>query len=205
MAYQVELTEAADYPTAVGRTWWVDVPECYDYPNGDIVEPRPSTCDPGPTRFGWVSKLTSAPVTRTWTETPLYIGDCGIVPVVAERIRASANGGASFSGPLVINTAHDPDGEAQSWGDVTGGPVPGMPGLWLPPEGAMNFSDIGNAIRTFENSTGGTGRPPLVWVDMEINQVVNLGDIQFLVSAFEGSAYAKLLWPLIGIHPADCP
>ena len=43
-------------------------------------------------------------------------------------------------------------------------------------------------------------------MDVENNQVVNLGDIQFVVMAFEGVAYADLAdLEFIGVHPADCP
>ena len=88
---------------------------------------------------------------------------------------------------------------------MTGGPDPLNPGDRLPPEGAMNMGDIGSSIRTFENRTEGTGFPPRIWVDVEINYVVSLGDIQFLVTAFEGKPYADIQLPLIGVHPADCP
>ena len=74
-----------------------------------------------------------------------------------------------------------------------------------PPEWTTNFADVGNAIRTFENRSEGTGFPPRVWVDVEINQVVNLGDIQFIVNAFEGVGYADVQLELIGKDPADCP
>ena len=80
-----------------------------------------------------------------------------------------------------------------------------MPGLWSPPERATNFSDVGNAVRTFENHQDDTGYPPRVWVDVEINQVINLADVQFIVSAFEGAAYADIDLSLIGTNPADCP
>ena len=83
--------------------------------------------------------------------------------------------------------------------------LPGMPGLWLPPEGTMNFADVGSAIRTFENRTDETGFPPRVWVDMEINQVINLADVQSVLSAFQGTAYAEIQLELIGVDPADCP
>ena len=159
VAYQVELTEAADYPAAEGRSWWVDQPDCYDFPNGDVVEPRPSSCE-GAERFGWVSKLASTPVTRVWTEPTLHVTGCPVVPAATYGIRASPDGGGSFSESLEINTVHDPSGDAQSWGDVTGGPVEQMPGLWLPPERAMNFTDVGSAISTFENRLEGTGFPP---------------------------------------------
>ena len=203
VAYQVEITEAVDYPGAVGRAWWVDAPVCYDYPNGDPV-PGATECE-GSDYFGWVSHTSAAPVTRTWSEVPLHITGCGIAPAVLYEIRASADDGANFSDALAINTAHNPEGDAQSWGDITGGPVSGMPGLWLPPERATNFGDVGNAIRTFENRTDGSGSPPRVWVDVEINQVISLGDIQFIIKAFEGTAYADLNLPLIGVDPADCP
>ena len=128
------------------------------------------------------------------------------MPVATYEIRASEDEGASLSTTsLEINTADNPVNEAQTWGDVTGGPVVGLPGLWLPPERATNFADVANAIRTFENRTEDTGFPPRVWVDMEIDQVINLGDIGFLVMAFEGVAYADIDLPLIGINPADCP
>ena len=115
--------------------------------------------------------------------------------------------GVSFSpDALVMGTAHDPEGEAQSWGDITGGPVPDMPGLWLPPERSTNFGDVGNAIRTFENRLEATGFPPRVWVDVEVNEVVNFGDVGFIIQAFEGKAYADLEdLESIGVHPADCP
>ena len=69
-----------------------------------------------------------------------------------------------------------------------------------------NLADVQAGIRTFENRSEDTGFPPRVWVDVEINQVVNLADIQFMVAAFEGTAYADLKdLEFIGVHPADCP
>ena len=64
---------------------------------------------------------------------------------------------------------------------------------------------MGNAIRTFENNVADTGFPPRVWVDVESNQVVNMGDVAFIINAFEGTAYADINLPDIGIHPASCP
>ena len=211
VAYRVELTESAPYPTAIGRAWWLDTPVCRDL-NGNacpgvdcVLDPVPPDCD-GPYVFGWTSTLTSMPVTREWVESPVHFTGCGVVPVASYEVRSSGNEGGLFSDPLEVVTAHKPDGTAQSWGDVTGGPDPVNPGDWLPPEGAMNMGDIGNSIRTFENRTEGTGFPPRVWVDVENNHVVNLGDIQFLVMAFEGRAYADIEdLDYIGWHPADCP
>lgn len=59
---------------------------------------------------------------RRSTEPPVHITDRGIAPVVTGAIRASADGGGSFSDPLEIATAHKPKRDARNWGDVTGGP-----------------------------------------------------------------------------------
>ena len=43
-------------------------------------------------------------------------------------------------------------------------------------------------------------------IDVEIDRVVSMGDIQFLIKAFEATTYADLLdLEFIGVHPADCP
>lgn len=203
VAYQVEIIEAADYPGAEGRTWWVDEPQCYDYPDGNVVLPKPETCE-GLNRVGWISQVVSTPVERVWTEAPIHITGCPIAPVIAYAVRATDDGGAFFSAPLVIGTVHRTIAP-QSWGDVAGGPVEDMPGLWCPPDRVSNLGDVGMAIRTFENRSDEVGFPPHVWVDVEINQVVNFGDIQFLIKAFEGMDYASINLPLIGVDPADCP
>ena len=205
-AYQVKIIEAVDYPGALGRSWWAGEPLCYDYPNGEVVENPPGGDCSGPDYFGWVSKLSDVPVTRNWTEAAVHITGCGVAPAVAYEIRASHDEGTTLSTQaLTMSTAHHPQGDAQSWGDITGGPVPGMPGVWLPPERSTNFGDVGNAIRTFENRSGDSGYPPRIWVDVEINQVINLADVQFVVSAFEGNAYTDLNLPMIGVNPSDCP
>lgn len=206
VAYRVEFVESAPYPTAVGRAWWLDVPICYDRDGNALPSTPPDADCSDSAKFGWVSHLTAAPVTRLWQEAPLNVNDCGIVPVAGYEVRSSPDDGATFSAPLRINTIHDPEGDTQSWGDITAGPVDGMPGLWLPPERATNMADVGNAIRTFEKRSEDTGYPPCVWVDLEANHTINMGDIQFLIMAFEGESYAGLNdLPFIGIHPVDCP
>ena len=104
---------------------------------------------------------------------------------------------------LPLNTIHVPD-EPQHWGDTVGGP--GTGGMWLPPNRAMNMADVQAGIRTFENITADTGFPPRVWSDVEINQVINMADVQFLVMGFEAKPYAEIQdLEFIGWHPADCP
>ena len=77
--------------------------------------------------------------------------------------------------------------------------------FWLPPERAANFTDVGSAIRTFENRAEDTAFPPRVWVDLEIDQVISMADVSFIIMAFEGREYTDIGLPLIGIHPAECP
>ena len=207
-AYQVGLTVSEPYGTAVGRTWWVDVPICFDKDGHEcpgaqcLLDPVPPDCT-GVDAFGWVSHLSSTAVTRSGTETPVHITGCGIVPVATSEVRASQDHGATLSAPLTIGTIHDPPDEAQDWGDVTGGPA--TEGYWLPPDYVTSFGDIGSAVRTFEKRAEGTGFPPRVRVDLEIDQVVNLSDISLVVKAFEGRAYADINLPLIGVDPALCP
>jgi hypothetical protein len=57
----------------------------------------------------------------------------------------------------------------------------------------------------FENRSADAGFPPHFWVDVEINQVINLADAGFIVMALEGTAYADINLELIGIDPAACP
>ena len=86
---------------------------------------------------------------REWAEVPPYLTDCEIVPNVVHEIRASADEGAWLSDPLAIGTTQDADCLSQRWVDITGGPIPGMPGLRLPPERTTNLADVRYAIRTF--------------------------------------------------------
>ena len=124
------------------------------------------------------------------------------------EIRASVDGITPVEPPLIIMTSHDPNGEAQHWGDVTSDPGTSIP--WKPPEFATSFSDIGAVIKTFE----GTGGPALEWSDIEIDHVVSFGDIGFVIKAFEGETYPGITdilggcatedpRPLIGHEP--CP
>jgi hypothetical protein len=206
VAYLVEHIDSDHYPTAVGRSWWLDAPVCYDKDANPVPEAPPDSACADVDQFGWVSSLTSTPVTRLWQETPLHVNGCGIVPVAVYDVRSTPDDGQTFSAPLRINTIPDPEGSSQSWGDLTGGPVPDMPGSWLPPEGAANMADVGNAIRTFEARTENTGYPPRVWVDLESDHTISFSDIQFLIMAYEGSDYADLPdLEFIGVHPADCP
>ena len=203
-------------PGIVGRQWWLDVPQCIEGYNSTEVIPAPNPSCTGiwfdpvdgfdKVLFGWVSRLTSAPVTRTWVEVPLQVTDCAVAPMLAYEIRASADSGGSFSDPLQINTIHDPGG-VQFWGDLT--ETPGG-GVYWPPGAAMNFDDIQSAINTFLSLPVNTG-PPQAWVEMETNHVITLGDIQFLIKAFGGTYYRDIgpFWAgprfLIGGDPAACP
>jgi hypothetical protein len=136
--------------------------------------------------------------------TPLYVTGCGIAPGVSYEIRSWD--GTKYSTPLDIDTTPKPTGPSHSWGDLTGGPDDPPSGYWSPPDGVTNMTDIQGALRSFEGNLSGTGAPRRVHVDLEINRAVNLGDIQFLVWAFEGVNYVDIPdLKYIGVHPADCP
>jgi hypothetical protein len=203
-------------PGIVGREWWLDEPKCFEGNTGTQVDPAPNPSCTGvwfdpvdgfdKALFGWISRLSPTPVTRTWVEVPLHVTDCGIAPLLTYDIRASTDAGASFSDPLEINTIHDPGGP-QFWGDLT--ETPGG-GVYWPPGAAMNFDDISAAIETFSSLPFNTG-PPQAWAEMETDHVVNFSDIDKLIKAFEGTYYRDIgpLWNgqqfLIGGDPVNCP
>ena len=63
-------------------------------------------------------------------------------------------------------------------------------------------------VSEFPSHAGYAARqhPPPPWCDVEVNNVVNLGDIQFLVKAFEVTIYTNLAGlEFIGWDPADYP
>jgi hypothetical protein len=131
---------------------------------------------------------------RIWEEYPLFVTGREIVAAATYEIRGSADGMMLAESPLIITTSHDPNGEAQHWGDITSDPGTSIP--WMPPEFATSFSDVSAAIRTFE----GSGGPALEWSDIEIDHVVSFADINFVIQAFEGKTY-----PALPDNTGGCP
>jgi hypothetical protein len=142
----------------------------------------------------------------------LQVAGCHVVPAASYEFYVSQDGIAPMDPPppLELKTAHDPNGPAQHWGDVTSDPGVTIP--WMPPEFATGFGDISAVIKTFEASGG----PAQEWSDVEIDHVVSFGDIGFVIKAFEGDTYPAITditggcpaeppRPLIGHEPCDCP
>ena len=213
VAYHVTLSQLDDQydHSCLPLAGWLSSPVCRADDTGCPVAPQPPSTDPcqGEGMFGWVSYLTPNPVTpRIWNEYPLFVAGREVAPAASYEIRASTDGIIPIDPPLTIMTSHDPNGDAQHWGDVTSDPGTSIP--WMPPEFTTSFSDVSAAIRTFEN----TGGPALEWSDVEIDHVVTFGDIGFLIKAFEGDTYPGITdieggcvdeapRPLIGLEP--CP
>ena len=200
-AYSLTLTELDDqYGTlCLPLTGWLGEPVCRDDDTGCPVEPQLPSTDPcqGAGMFGWVSYVVPGPVeARIWNEYPLFVAGQEIAPAATYEIRASVDGITPVEPALNIMTSHDPNGEAQHWGDVTSDPGTTIP--WKPPEFATSFSDISAVIKTFE----GTGGPALQWSDIEIDHVVSFGDISFLIKAFEGDTYPEIT-DITGGCPGD--
>ncbi|MBU0719657.1 MAG: hypothetical protein KJ749_15540, partial [Planctomycetes bacterium] len=169
VAFQVELVSSAYFPGA-SVTKWVDVPDGVG-----------------------LARLTDSPVTRVWADTPVYVGDCAIVPVATYEVRATEDG-ERFSDPLVLETTAKP-GETAYWCDCVGEMSAGE---WLPPNGVTNFDDISAAIMGFQVLEAAP-HFSRIDVDGEVpNNVINFSDIYAIVRAFEG-------YPYPFSNPATCP
>ena len=195
---------------------WLADPICLTDWLGLPVDPQPPPTDPcqGDGMFGWVSYVVDGPVSpRQWSEYPLYVTGCKIVPAATYEIRISPDGVDAFEPPLIIPTSHHPVGDTQDWGDVSGDPGNLLP--WMPPEYAMNLGDVFAVIKTFEmgpNPPNQGGGPASDRSDLEIDHTVSLSDVQFLLIAFEGHTFPRLSditlpdgRPGIGWEPCDCP
>jgi hypothetical protein len=210
-------------------------PICIESDTGEAAVPQPDPTDPCQgqydcgqpdlcTYFGWISYVEPGPgAVRQWQEYPLLVTGCQIVPAATYLITASSDGLGPDLGPsLEIMTAHRPGCTGQRWGDISGGPVEGLD-MWLPGEGVTGINDVQFVIMTIAygpvNVAGSPlGGPRLEWCDMEIDHVVSLSDMQFVIAAFEARTMASYVEvpdnclqplgpssrPIIGHEPCDC-
>ena len=181
---------------SVGQSWWV-----------------------GPPDQDGVSRLVSEPF-RHFSDNwglAVHVGDCEVVPLARYVLRAYD--GTNFSDPFVVETATRPGDNY--WADAVGpfgtfcngdssgaacdplnnscaGGAPCL-GAWTPADGAINFDDIGAAVRLFQSPPGAV-LPDMHWVDLHgdnagdavvdpPNFVTNFADVQFMVLAFAGAPY----------------
>lgn len=182
-----------------GRSYWVQAPDG----NG-------------------VARLGPAPHHQDWSTSPaeVRVGDCAIVPVAEYAVQAISEGcdpsnELSYSVPLVLPTTPQPT--PNHWADCVGafqqvcrddentpcigpGDCPGgVCGVYLGPDGYVNFDDVGAAVKAFQK-VAGTVWPETTLVDIHgdesgdaridpPNFVVNFADIQHMVLAFQGGPY----------------
>ena len=206
-ALRVELVASSYFPDSVGVLGWVGEPDANN-----------------------VSRIVADPVYRIWTELLVYAGDCEIVPVATYHLRAIADGDpvedpGSYSAALAVETIGKPG--ANYWADGVGQVqmvcsgdrvtpcadasdcrMGDTCGVYLGPDGFINFEDIGAAVKAFQKVPG-TFWPDVTWVDLHGNDfgdavvdppnyVVNFSDVQQMVLAFQANPYPFS-------DPADCP
>ena len=206
VAYQVSLVNSDYFPASSGVVGWVGKPDSKA-----------------------VARVVPQRVDQVWTQAVVHVGDCEIVPCAEYEVRAIAAGAAeepgNFSEPLLIETIARPgiaywaDGvgplEPVCSGDgvtpcLSAADCPGEApcGVWPGPDGAINFDDIGAAVKAFQ-CVPGTVWPHFTLVDIHgddygdatvdpPNRVVNFADIQFMVLAFQGAPYPFA-------DPLNCP
>lgn len=190
---------------SVGQSWWV-----------------------GPPGENGISRLVSEPFRHfsdDWGSV-VQVGDCEVVPHASFAVRAYD--GTDFSDALIVKTAERPG--TKYWADAVGpfgtfcdgdpsrsacdpdnnlcSPGALCLGAWQMPDGAINFDDIGAAVRLFQSPPGAV-LPDVTWIDLHgddagpaatqpPNLVANFSDVQFMVLAFEGAPYPFA-------DPALCP
>lgn len=159
--------------------------------------------------IGWVgapdangdSRVVSTPVTRIWSEAEIHVGDCEIVPVANYELRATEDGGATFSPSLAIGTIPVPALNNKLWGDVAGN-ISG--GTWTPPNQLSNVQDILAVLSYVSNAPI---KPTFQMVNLQavsatdpcLNAFVNTADLFMAVKAAAGDAYP------FTINPMMCP
>ena len=164
VAFQIMLLESLNHPGAIGSTMWIDTPDAAGIAEASL---------PGP-------------VTRMWPEPVIHVTGCFIGPVAEYVVWASADGGASFSTPVVLETTARP-------GDMASGGV------------TLSVSlTVSNGRRHRELPTSTTQWPTIKkWqvhrarrtcrsADVEpqfTNRVVNVDDVFKVFLAFVGQPY----------------
>ena len=177
VAFRVEMTASAFFPSSIGLLGWVG-------------EPAEAPEEPGL----WTAGLDDAAFTSTDWPAIVHIGDCEIVSAATYEIRAVVVGDPPvLSEPLVVPTTPAP--LPKHWGDVVG---PMARGAWTSPDGTVNMDDVMAAVQKFmEEPTA----PHLTWVDVnpEVpDAIMNFEDIFWIVQGFKAEAYP---FP----DPSSCP
>ena len=175
MAYQVEMTASAYFPTSTGVLGWVG-------------EPFEAPEDPGV----FVARVVDTEFyTDDWPAV-VHLGDCPIVPVATYAVRGTVTG-HTFTDPAVIETIAEPT--PKKWADVVGAFSGGQ---WTAPNGVVNMDDVMAAVLKFKKTAGA---PHISRVDIDDqvpNVILNMTDIFQIVQAFKSEPYPFA-------DPALCP
>ncbi|MFQ5590786.1 MAG: hypothetical protein ACE5HE_06475, partial [Phycisphaerae bacterium] len=110
-----------------------------------------------------VSRVVGAPVFRIWSENPVHVGDCEIVPVATYEIRASGDG-IVFTPPVLVGTIRKPG--PRHYGDTAGEGTGNLPPLagFTPPNQVVNVVDVAAYLLTLQGDS--TPSAHTTWVDL---------------------------------------
>jgi hypothetical protein len=185
---------------------------CVEHPSvgytGWVSEPFDPTCQTGPgappdgacRRANYVSRIVDTPAFRTWTENPVHIGDCAVIPVATYMVRVTTDG-ITFTDPVVIGTILKPD--VKHYGDTVGMSTGDS---FTPPQGVVNVTDVQAFMFVVQHLRYA---PHMTWVDLHgigdgtpPNFLANVSDLQNVLFGFDGQRYTDSPQHL---DPADCP
>jgi hypothetical protein len=184
--------EHSDVGSVLG---WVGTP--YNVPGGC----SPAPCGPA----DWAARVVPHPVYRAWTEDPLHVGDCEIIPVASYSLRPTPDG-VTFEPPLVIGTIRKPG--IWHYADVAGA-VDGDTGQYTPPDGNVSVVDVQAFLLTVKNYPSGSPFVHRTWVDLHglepgspPNYIPNVSDLMRILFGFDGRPYNATPDQE---DPGDCP
>jgi hypothetical protein len=88
----------------------------------------------------------------------------------------------NYSSPLQVDTS--------IWGDVVGNNFDLLvPGRWDPPQGVVDFNDIGAIVDKFRNDTGAPVKARADIAENFPDLIIDFNDISRCVDAFRGDLY----------------
>lgn len=180
-ALRVNLKELGPpFRGLAGTKMWIGNPHV-------VTEASDNSGDTPPPTF-MAASLQNTPDCRDWGAVgPIDVMDDGIIPGARIEVQAidcicdtAARG--NFSAALDVQTS--------IWGDVVGNNFDSLlPGRWDPPQGVVDFNDIGTVVDKFKNLPGA---PLKARVDISPNVpdlVIDFVDIGRCVDAFVGNPY----------------
>jgi hypothetical protein len=188
----------------VGLSWWVQ--QAQTEPLGCLPNNECGLADV-------FARLADTPYFTEWSQSPVHIGDCEIIPGATYEVRRCLPPtGDVCDEPITIPTAKQPllvPGYWGNFGDIASAPlVAGQP--YGPPDGFANVTDYSAVIFTIQNY--GTTKQPQAhptWVDLHglgdgiaPNYIINVSDLQLILKVLEGGQWTDFGGAL---NPGECP